>query len=148
MDQKLLLDELALHLTQLDHAHATAIGRQFARRVLLEADQQLLGSGGCERGEELLFEHGEGAFQGFHVLSRCAVVSRGIFKAGGAHLGGQLSQAGGGCRTGFGRHGRGIESHGGGFKMGGDAIQMCIRDSAATGPLFPGERCAETGRPG
>ncbi len=43
--QQLLLHELAFHLAHLHCAHAAAVGRELARRVLLEAHQQLLGSG-------------------------------------------------------------------------------------------------------
>ena len=113
VDEKLLLDELTFDLAKLDDAHARAIGSQLVRGVFLEADQQFFRGGGMKRGEELFFEHGEGALEGFHVVGFV-----------GAHFGGQFAEAKGGCGAGFRSDGGGVEGGCGGFKMDGDALVL------------------------
>jgi hypothetical protein len=56
VDEELLLRELALDLTQLDGAHFAAVGSQFARGMLFEADEEIFRGGGGEGGEEFFFK--------------------------------------------------------------------------------------------
>ena len=68
---------LVLDLAELDGSHPCAIGSKLAGGVFFEADEQVFRRGGCEGGEEFLFEDSEGAFEGFKVIGGCCVLSRG-----------------------------------------------------------------------
>ena len=124
MHQQLLLDKLALHLAQLHGSHAAAIGREFTRRVLLQADEQLFRRGCRQSGKELFFENGESAFEGFQVGRRI------VFAAVRST---QLAQTTGGCGAGFGSHCSRIKRGGGGFKMRGHTLLLESRLARGSG---------------
>src|SRR6266702_1392127 len=59
--EQAFLQELLLHLLDLDRLHLAAIGREFARGLLAERDELVFGRRGEQGGEELFFEDREGA---------------------------------------------------------------------------------------
>ena len=73
MHQQLLLHKLAFDLAQLYRSHAAAIGSEFARRVFLEAHQQVFRRRSSEGREQLFFKHGERSLQRFHIEMRSAL---------------------------------------------------------------------------
>ena len=120
VDQQLLALKLLLDLAQLDDAHAAAVGREFAGRVLFQAGEQVFRGGGGEGCKEFLFEDGEGAFEGFKIPSGSGV---GVGCAGiAADGGGQLPQTDGCGSAAFRGDGRGFKGCRGGIEMCGDAI--------------------------
>ena len=66
--EQALLQELLLDLLDLNGLHLAAVGGQFAGGLFAQGDELGLGCGGEERGEELLFEDGEGAVESFKGL--------------------------------------------------------------------------------
>ena len=65
--EQALLEELLLHLLDLDGLHPAAIGGELAVGLGAQGDQLVLWRGGEESGEELLFKDGEGAVEVFEV---------------------------------------------------------------------------------
>src|ERR1035437_6590007 len=63
--EQALLQELLLDLLDLDGLHLAAVRGELAGGLFAESDELVFGRGGEERGEELLFEDGEGAVQVF-----------------------------------------------------------------------------------
>src|SRR3954452_2911501 len=68
VDQKLLLHKLMLDLAKLNGTHAVAIRGKLASRMFFEGNKEVFRSSSSECGKELLFQHCENAFEGFHLL--------------------------------------------------------------------------------
>ena len=104
-------------LPQLHNIHAAAIGRQLARGVLLEGNQQLLGRGCCERGVELFFEHSKRSLQRLQ-----------IGRISTAYLCCQLSEPSCCGTTCLRCNPRSVEDRGGRIEVRGQRIQVWVDD--------------------
>src|SRR5882672_4196419 len=67
VSQQLFPLKLFLYLAQLHGTHAAAIRSKFARRVLLERDEQSFRRSRGQRGEEPFFEHSKVALQRLRI---------------------------------------------------------------------------------
>src|SRR5208283_1514842 len=98
--EQALLEELLLHLPDLDGLHPPAIGGKLARGLFAQRNKLGLWCRGEKRGKELLFEDGEGAVEVFEVQGSRFEVRGRFFQDGefAKALGGFIGGGAGGRR--------------------------------------------------